>query len=176
MVLMGLYTGQRLMDISTAKWGQLDLVNGVWSFVSSKTGRQMIVPIHPALLRHLNTIRMNKPAADDPVFPRANEKVVRTGKTGQLSKEFHGILAKLGLAKHQSTKGHKKGRDTKRDMNPLSFHSFRGTMTSLLKEMGASQGVAMDIIGHDTPSISDHYTNISDGIKREWINKMPDLT
>jgi integrase len=176
MVLMGLYTGQRLGDIAIAKWGQLDLVNKVWAFTSGKTGRNMIIPIHPALLAHLHSIKMKAPTADDPLFPRANDKVVRTGKTGQLSKEFHDILSKVGLAKHQSTKGKKTGRDSKRDMSPLSFHSLRGTMTSLLKSQGASQGVAMDIVGHDTPSVSDHYTTISEDVKREWIDKLPDFT
>lgn len=176
MVLMGLYTGQRLSDISTARWGQLDMKAKAWSFTSTKTGRSMVIPIHPVLFTHLDSIRPKNPGNDDPVFPRANGKVERTGKTGQLSKEFHNILAALGMAKTQTTHGKRKGRDTKRDMSPLSFHSLRGTMTSILKSKGASQGVAMDIVGHDTPAISDHYTTISEDVKREWIDKMPDVT
>jgi integrase len=82
----------------------------------------------------------------------------------------------VGLVETQSTRNTGKGRDTKRSMSLLSFHSLRSTMTSILKESGASQGVAMDIVGHDTPSVSDHYTTISDGVKREWISKLPDVT
>lgn len=176
MILMGLYTGQRLSDISTAKWGQMDLVNKTWSFKSGKTGRNMIIPLHEALLAHLSSIKMKSPAVDDPLFPRANDKVVRTNKTGQLSREFHDLLALVGLAKPQSFQSTGKGRDTKRDMSPLSFHSLRGILTSLIKAVGASQGVAMDIVGHDTPSVSDHYTTISEDVKRVWIDKMPDIT
>jgi integrase len=176
MTLLGLYTGQRLSDVSTARWGQFDMVTKVWSFTSQKTGKDMILPIHPVLFKHLQSVRPKHPANDDPLFPRAAGKVERTGKVGQLSKEFHDILAKVGLVETQSTRNTGKGRDTKRKMSLLSFHSLRSTMTSILKESGASQGVAMDIIGHDTPSVSDHYTKISDAVKREWIGKLPDVT
>ena len=128
------------------------------------------------MFKHLVGIRPRHPANDDPVFPRAADKVERTGKVGQLSKEFHAILAQVDLVEVQSTRNTGKGRDTKRKMSLLSFHSLRSTMTSILKEHGASQGVAMDIIGHDTPSVSDHYTKISEAVKREWIGKMPDIT
>jgi integrase len=176
MTLMGLYTGQRLSDVSTARWGQFDMVTKVWSFTSQKTGKDMILPIHPVLFKHLVSVRPKHPVNDDAVFPRAAGKVERTGKVGQLSKEFHDILAKVGLVETQSSRNTGKGRDTKRMMSLLSFHSLRGTLTSILKESGASQGVAMDIIGHDTPSVSDHYTKISEAVKREWIGKMPDVT
>jgi len=176
MVLMGLYTGQRLGDIATATWGELDLVKKAWAFKSRKTGRNMIVPIHPVLQKHLEAVRPTDPAADDPVFPEANGAVQRTGKTGMLSRDFHNILAEVGLATKQSFKSTGKGRKTTRTMSPLTFHSFRGTLTSILKQMGVSQGVAQDIIGHDTPSISDHYTSIDEATKRLAIDKLPDVT
>ena len=43
MVLFGLYTGQRLKDIATMCWAHIDLVEGLWSFTTSKTGRQQSI-------------------------------------------------------------------------------------------------------------------------------------
>ena len=47
--------------------------------------------------------------------------------------------------------------------------------TSLLKNAGVSEAVAMDIIGHDSKAISQHYTHIEQNAKRAALSKLPDL-
>jgi hypothetical protein len=42
------------------------------------------------------------------------------------------------------------GRSRRRVINEVSFHSLRHTATSLLKNAGVSEAVAMDIIGHES--------------------------
>ena len=61
-------------------------------------------------------------------------------------------------------------------MSAISFHSLRHTATSLLKNAGGSEAIAMDIIGHDSKAISRQYTHIDDAAKRSAFGKMPDVT
>ena len=58
----------------------------------------------------------------------------------------------------------------------VSFHSLRDNTTSALKSSGVSDSVAMDIVGHETASISRNYTKIDDIAKRAAVNKLPDIT
>jgi len=41
LVLMGLYTGQRLGDVASLTWSQVDLLNGRVSFLTSKSGKRL---------------------------------------------------------------------------------------------------------------------------------------
>jgi integrase len=74
---------------------------------------------------------------------------------------------------HQSTG---KGRDGRREASRVSFHSLRYNTTSALKSSGVSDSVAMDIVGHETASVSHNYTKIDDTAKRDAINRLPDIT
>jgi integrase len=73
---------------------------------------------------------------------------------------------------HRKTKN---GRDAKRDLRDISFHSFRHTATSMMKNAGVSEAVVMDIIGHDSPAVSAMYTHIDSAAKRSALDAMPDL-
>ncbi len=61
-VLMGLYTGQRLGDVASLAWSQIDLVNGRVSFLTSKTGKRLEMALASPLLDHLSAL----PSSDDP--------------------------------------------------------------------------------------------------------------
>ena len=51
----------------------------------------------------------------------------------------------------------------------------RHTATSLLKNAGVPESVAMDIIGHDSEAISRHYTHVETAAKRKALQKLPNL-
>jgi integrase len=57
----------------------------------------------------------------------------------------------------------------------LSFHSLRHTATSLLKNAGVSQAVAMEFIGHESEAISQHYTHIEAATMRSAAEKLPNI-
>ena len=46
LILFGLYTGQRLGDLSTLTWGNIHLSEEELRFRSKKTGRNVIMPWH----------------------------------------------------------------------------------------------------------------------------------
>lgn len=169
MVLVGFYLGLRLRDCANLTWREVQLHRGEVNTKTMKTGRQQIIPIAEPLARHLATI-----AGDDPTAPLC------AGLYGKpaawLSAQFYDLMVDAKLVAGRNHQGKGKGRAAKREKNPISFHSLRYNCTSALKSGGVSDAVAMDLIGHETPSISQNYTKIDEGAKREAISKLPDIT
>lgn len=175
LILFGLYTGQRLRDIATLTWQNVDLAKAELRFVTGKTGRRMHLPIAQPLLSYLDTL----PATDDPaaaVFPNASRLAIKETGESRLSQQFHRILVVSGLAQERTKLATGNGRGGRRTISPISFHSLRHTATSLLKTAGVSEAVAMDIIGHDSPEISRHYTHIEAKAKKDALALLPDLS
>lgn len=174
MILMGLYTGQRLGDIARLNWSQVDLARGEISFASAKTDRPMIIPLAGAW----KTWLMNH-AGDDPngdVFPDAAGSVQRSqGRTANLSNQFRDIMAAAGLAKSRNHQKQKDGRDKARSMSPLTFHCLRYTATTMLKAAGVPEAIARDIIGHESAAVSRNYTVIDEETKRAALEKLPEV-
>jgi integrase len=178
MILFGLYTGQRLGDIASLTWQNVDLQRQELRLLTEKTGRRQIIPLAPPLLRYAEALPSSD-RADAPLFPRAAGIVQRLGRASQLSNQFYDLLASAGLARkktHQAKPGEEKGRSARRELNPLSFHALRHTATSLLKNAGVSESVAMEFIGHDSASVSRNYTHIDPATLKAAAAKLPDVT
>ena len=175
MIICAIYTGLRLGDIATLSWANVNLQQQELNLATQKTGRRVVLPIAKPLLRYLESA----PAGDNPtapVFPKAYECKTRNPHGGPLSNQFYGILVAAGMARPRTHKGDGKGRDSKRQLNEISFHSLRHTATSLLKNAGVSDVVARDIIGHESAAVSQSYTHIEAHTKRAALNKLPDVT
>lgn len=161
MIRFALYTGQRLADIASLKWENVDLKLKEIRIQTRKTGRSLILPIAPPLLEGLEA-RMSRAKATEPIHPRAFEIVLRRGTTGQLSNQFAEIMSRAGL---RSKPSHQKkneglGRGGLRSTARLSFHCFRHTAVTLLKEAGIPSAVVMEMIGHDSEQMSAIYTHV----------------
>ena len=175
MILTGLYTGQRLGDIARMCWNNVDLAREEIRFMSQKTGRVMILPIAKPLLVWL-VENASSDAPDAPLFPHAYDVIETQGRVSTLSNQFNRILSSAGLIDKRKNTSTGKGRSAGRDGSKLSFHCLRHTATSLLKNAGVSEAVAMDIIGHDSKLISQNYTHIEESTKRKALNALPDIT
>ncbi len=177
MILAGLYTGQRLKDIASLTWANLDIEAGEIRFVTSKTGRRQVIPIAKPLRVFIDELNVgDDPRA--PLFPTLYPFAVRTGGTSPLSQQFFQLLVDANLAEPRppKSKGTGQGRSAPRERNEISFHSLRHTATSLLKAAGVSESVARDIIGHESAEISRNYTHVEEAAKRKALAKLPDLT
>ena|ERR1700751_6139347 len=89
---------------------------------------------------------------------------------------FADLLAQAGLrerAPHHLSKG--KGRSSQRASNSLSFHSLRHTAVSLLKDAGIPEGVVMELVGHDSKSISAHYTHVGAEALEKAVAALPEF-
>lgn len=175
MVILGLYTGQRLADIACMTWANIDLKNGEIRIEARKTGKKMKIPIGGALKAHL--LSLGAPGAKGPLHPHAADVVTRLGKAGPLSNEFSGLLVKAGLRDEGALnkQGVGKGRSARRTVNELSFHSLRHTAVTLLKEAGIPAAVVMELIGHDSAQMSEHYTHVGQEAMRKAAEALPDL-
>jgi integrase len=174
LILFGMYTGQRLRDIATLTWTNVDLQKPEIAFVSLKTGRQMIIPLVPSITEYLQGL----PASDDPsapLFPNAFKYASKKNGESRLSQHFYSLLVAANLATERTRDATGLGRSRRRTVNPISFHSLRHTTTSLLKNAGVSEAVAMDIIGHDSKAVSQNYTHIPEDTKRAALEKLPSI-
>ena len=175
-ILAGLYTGQRLSDLVTLRWENLDPVRREIALTTRKTGRRILIPIAAPLLEYLLAV----PVSDDPkafVFSRAAAQLARSKAehVGGLSNQFHDILVAAGLVLRRTHKKSKdgKGRSSRRRASEVSFHSFRHTTTSLLKSAGIPQAVVMDLVGHESKAVSQIYTHVGEAEKRRAMAAMP---
>ena len=106
MVLLGLYTGQRLDDLAGLTWCQVDLAKQELSLLTRKTKRRQIIPLSAVLVKHLVTL----PSSDDPeapVMPRCADTASNT-----LSRQFGELLTRAGLIQRETThrkRGHGRG-------------------------------------------------------------------
>jgi integrase len=162
LIKFGLYTGQRLGDLARLTWQSIDLISGVIILTTRKTDKRLVIPIAGPLLAHLQTCVPRQIQPGSPLHPKAYKAVAKAaGHVATLSNQFADILALAGLrrkAPHHIPNG--AGRHGGRQRFELSFHSLRHTSVTLLKEAGVPQAVVMELIGHDSPEISQHYTHV----------------
>lgn len=174
LVLFGIYTGQRLGDLARLTWQNIDLQAGEVALVTRKTQRRVRIPICGPLMAHIETL----PAGDNPAAPLHPQALAKIGTRNDsvtgLSRQFAELLASIGLV--EPARRSQKGVKVTRKMNALSFHSLRHTATSLLKNAGVTPAIVQDIIGHDSPEVSAHYTVIDSAAKAQALASLPDLT
>jgi integrase len=178
MVMFGLYTGQRLGDIATLTWQNIDLEHGEIRLITRKTRKTLILPIAAPLQRHIEAMRSSDdPAA--PLHPGAFSIVNAQGKSGHLSNQFADLLAEAGL---REKKSHRKnvdgmnGRGRGSSTGGLSFHHLRHTAVTLMKEAGIPAAVVMELVGHDSEAMSRHYTHVGAEALRKAAESLPDVT
>ncbi len=173
LTLMGLYTGQRLGDLARLTWKQLDLDQGLISFVTQKTRRVQILPITPSLREWID--RQTDRSSE--VFPGAFANLTPAGHVGTLSNQFQRILSDAGLVpkREHARDKESKGRSAKRVPSALTFHCLRHTATSLMKNAGVSPAIVQEFIGHESKIISDNYTHIDTEALRSAADKMPSI-
>lgn len=183
---LGLYTGARLGDIVCLKWRDVDLQRGTVTFqVRKRRGKVLEVPMHPSLKAVLLELAGESDCSpSNYLFPARAAIYLKTGP-GRISNEWVRFLASLGIVDRSRGYYKKMARIRKAQKLPpsktrtpseLSFHSFRHSAVSLLKNIGAPEAVAMQIAGHESASISRIYTHIDESSERRWIAKMPDFT
>lgn len=170
LIHFGFYTGQRLGDLARLTWEAVDVEAGEIRFRASKTGRAMVLPLHPALVDHLAEAMPAGDAPETPVHPLAHAVVTRQGSTANLSRQFSDLLKAAGVVDDSPAKG-----IGGRAASPLSFHSLRHTATSLLKAAGVSAPIAQELIGHASEAMNRHYTHIDGATLREANARLPRL-
>lgn len=170
MILFGLYTGQRLGDLATLRWSNVDLQREELRLHTRKTNRQVVIPLAAPLMEHLLFIE----AADDPqayLHPALAESYEKQPST--LSNQFSSLLANCGLRAPVSHASKGKGRREKRQESTLSFHSLRATAVTLLHEAGVPAATVEEWVGHDSAEVHRTYIKIGKETLQKATNALP---
>ena len=154
-ILVGINTGLRRGDLTNLTWGSID-TNGddTWflKLKTSKTGKSIVVPIHPDLREWLET--RTRGVGKAPVFPALAGKS-GSGKSG-ISMQFKRLMERAGVQGRVLRTGKGEGRTT----TSLTLHSLRDTFISRLANAGVAEDVRMKLVAHQTKSIHRGYTHL----------------
>lgn len=164
--------GQRLGDIATMRWSQIDLTAGLVKLQTKKTKRPMLKPIILPLKRIFERRRTAIGESSEHVFPYAMARVMCAGgKTNKLSIEFGdlcraaGISVKMESPSEGKTKVHK--------LTDKTFHSLRTTATTFLLDAGTPAELVRYIVGHDDKEIERrHYLKPSPEHEAKYIDAL----
>jgi integrase len=174
LIKFGLYTGQRLGDMASLTWANIDLGQEEIRFNTRKTGRRMSVPIAAPLRDHLLSLGgLDSPKA--PIHPKAYNLIVEQGRSNTLSKQFIDLLAQVGLREPVTHQRRGAGRSVARRASELSFHSLRHTAVSLLKAAGVPHATVQELVGHESAAVSQHYTHVDREALHKAAGRFPTL-
>lgn len=158
------FTGQRMSDCVDMTWESIDLSKGTWTLTQRKTGRKLILPLHPTLLARLESL-----AGTDTPSKYVMPTMAGKGPGGRhgLSESFKGIMRKAGV-----DAGHAESRGV-RTLSKRSFHALRHSFTSALANAGVPEEIRMKLTGHKSVAMHKGYTHHEVETLRSALNKLP---
>lgn len=132
---LGLYTGQRRGDLCRMRWA--DIVDGEVHIIQEKTGKELWLPIHPALAEVLAAT------------PRRDACILVT----QYGRPFSDKALGMRMMAWTDSAGLPAG---------ATIHGLRKTLGKLLAESGATTRELMDILGHDAIAHAELYSRAAE--------------
>ena len=167
LLALGLFTGMRLGDCCTLRWGEADLDRRVIQKDTRKTGKAVQIPIHAELLKILQDAEEIK--AGQYVLPDFSAAYLKRNQTvvARIQKHFAdcGIVTAAPEHKQRSLRGVEVG-----------FHSLRHSFVSLCARAGVPLAAVQSIVGHSNPSMTRHYTHMGLEAAQGAIAALPALT
>ena len=166
-VLLGATTGLRLGDVANLCWESVDLEAGLLRIETQKTGRVVVLPMHPDFANWLSG--RPRGIGKAPVFPELAGKRI-AGRRG-LSAQFRDIVEAAGI------NGRIVMRDGKgRSTNSKTFHGLRHAFISRLANAGVAPEIRQRLAGHCSAEAHKLYTHHRDReLLRGAVAKLPSL-
>jgi integrase len=183
LLAIGIYTGLRLGDAATLRWGEVDLVRRIIVRVPNKTAtwnpKPIHIPMHPALRAILKELpkdgkgdyllpetaalyRDNRPLLSNRIQELFEASGIRTTKPGT------GMIPNPD--KNAKVKFIHSG---KRAVVEVGFHSLRHSFVSLCREAHAPLSVVESIVGHSNPAMTRLYSHTSEQAAGAAVNLLP---
>jgi len=174
LLYLGTFTGLRLGDCATLKWGEVDMDRGVIKRIpnktSSRSAKPVLVGIPPALYAQLASTAKSRRRRY--VLPKLAEQYAVDPAV--ITKQVQKLFEDCGIQTHREGTGYKlepiPGKDGrfrrvhtgKRAVVEVGFHSLRHTYVSLQAQRGTPLAVVQAVVGHGSPAMTAHYTHIGE--------------
>lgn len=170
LLALGVYTGLRLGDCSTLRWGEVDLVRGIIRRIPNKVRRRnnarpVILPIHPTL----HTMLSHIPEQDrrEYVLPRIAADYAH--HESYVTDRVQALFESCGILTRRAVEGRRLAQVE------VGFHSLRHSFVSMLAERSVPQSVTQSLVGHSTPAMTRHYTHTGEAATQAAIAALPPL-
>ena len=183
LLAIGIYTGLRLGDCATLRWGEVDTIRGLIRRVPNKTARRNPKPVLVPLHGNLRTMLENIPAADRGDYVLPEMAAVYSKSSSEMAKRIHDHFEHCGVKTQKPGTGFfmavgpdkklKKTSTGKRAVVEVGFHSLRHTFVSLCREANAPLSVVEAIVGHSNPAMTRHYTHTSEAAALAAVSSLP---
>ena len=159
LLLLGLYTGLRLGDVTALDWARVDLAGGWINLRTSKTGARVRVPIAPPLAEEMR----RTPTAQrfGPVLPDV------AGRR-HLERPLEAIWREAGVDAWERG-------ESGRRVSVAGYHALRHTYVSLCADAGVPLAVVQAIVGHSGESMTRRYYHAGDAALRSAAAALPDV-
>ena len=170
LLYIGTFTGLRLGDCCTLKWGEVDLDRGLIRRIPNKTaksGKPVLIGIPNALHAKLSETPTDRRKGY--VLLRFAELYNYRNAGGDPNRRpdiTKGIQKHFEACEIQTTKEGTGETTGKRAVVEVGFHSLRHTWVSLHAAAGTPQAIVQNVIGHANPAMTAHYTHVSEDTAR----------
>jgi len=169
MIGLGLYTGMRLADVVNLRWA--DVKEKHIEFMPAKTRRtkkKLQVPLHPVLQVLLAELRQI--SKGEYLFPAEREIYKRD--RSEVTAAFQDFLSTTcEITTTEAANGKRR-----RAILRKGFHSLRHSFVSLCAANTVPQSAIMELVGHGSPAMTEHYTHTTLAQKSKAVALLPDVS
>jgi len=154
LIILLSWTGLRLVDGATLRWGAVDFRRGILTVsprkTARRTGKELHIPLFPAARAMLDARQAgNVVRFDAPVFPTLDDLYTRDRSS--LSARITKAFEQAGL----NTAEEREGR--KRRVVLYGAHSLRHTFVTAATAAGMPTAIVKRITGHASDAMLEHY-------------------
>jgi integrase len=127
----------------------------------------VLVPIHPVLLEMLN----ETPTGNRGEYVLPEMAALYLNRIDLVTDKVQAHLKSCGIKPHKPGTG----KEGKRAVLEVGFHSLRHTFVSLCRESNAPLSVVESIVGHSNPAMTRHYTHVGELAAGRAVAALPSL-
>lgn len=167
-LIVGCFTGLRLVDICHIKWEFYDQKRRWLSGIQHKTKQPYEIPVLDSLYRFLNRLEPKR-SAGSYIWPELAALYEKAPPT--ISRKFKELLQEAGI--ENATK-RIPGRSKRASVKDI--HSLRHTFAYLAGVYHVPQPIVQSVLGHMTPAMTKHYmAHATAEDKRRHLQALPDF-
>lgn len=157
--------GQRLGDILSLRWSQFDWTARTVTIITGKTARTLHQPMQPDFYEWARARYEAAQAAGGDAAIFVHPTLHRHSNP---SPEFTQLVRLHGIGVVGKSAG-----GNRRTWHSKTFHSLRATVATMLQAAGVSQGLAMELVGHESADVHAVYIRPNADQLRAAAAKLP---